>query len=250
VTHRSIPILSGLLLVACWSPSVNKDSADAQVYSILDVASAQVTGEKRPFAVERPVDTLRQRLMTNRETIRLSLAEALDVAAENSRDFQRQKEQLYLSALNLTRSQHDFEFRFGGGVAATMNGQGDDTAGVDITPELSAAATSVVGTQVVANFVNTFLRSVINGRSFDGSSILNLTLTQPLLRGAGYDIAYESLTQAERDLTYEIRAFELFREEFTIRIAQQFFDLTSRKKTLAIEDANYDAAVFDLKKAV
>src|SRR5690606_8553513 len=131
------------------------------------------------------------------EPVRLTLVQALDVAAENSREFQRQKEQLYLAALNLTRRQHDFALRFAGGGSATIDGTDDDEAFVTLSDDLSAAVTSTAGTRVVVGFVNTFLRSVIGGRGFDGSSILDLTLTQPLLRGAGRRIVREPLTQAE-----------------------------------------------------
>lgn len=240
---RPLPSLSLLLLASCWSPAVNKESADTQVYSILDEASHKVTGERRPFVVERPVDTLRQRLLTSPKPIRLSLTEALDVAAENSRDFQRQKEQLYLAALNLTRNQHDFEWRFGGGVAATMSGEADKTADANITPELSAAATSVVGTQVVANFVNTFLRSVINGKSFDGSSILNLAITQPLLRGAGKRVVREPLTQAERDVIYATRTFERFRADFAVTVVGDYWNVVRQMADLANVEANYQSQV-------
>jgi hypothetical protein len=81
-------------LTGCWSPAVNKDSADQQVYGILERTTAKVLGEPRVVPIERPVDTLRARLLTSQTPITLSLVEALDVAAENSRDFQRQKEQL------------------------------------------------------------------------------------------------------------------------------------------------------------
>lgn len=231
------------LFAACWSATVNKESADEQVYGILQQASAVVTGEVRPFVVERPVDTLRTRLLQSPAPVQLTLVDALDVAAENSRDFQRQKEQLYLAALNLTRSEHDFAIRFGGGVAATINGEGDETAGVDITPELSAAATSVFGTQVVVNFVNTFLRSVINGRGFDGSSILNMTLTQPLLAGSGKRIVREPLTQAERDVIYAMREFERFRADFAISIVSDYWNVVRQVADLANVEANYQSVV-------
>jgi hypothetical protein len=200
VLSRNAVLLPCLLVHgACWSPIANKEQADEQVYAILASTSEQVVGERRAFVVERPVDTLRQRLLGEHQPVRLSLVQSLDVAAENSRDFQRQKEQLYLTALSLTRSQHDFAWRFGGGGSAEIAGEADETADVALGADLSAAATSTAGTRVVASFVNTFLRSVISGGGFDGSSILNLTLTQPLLRGSGRRIVREPLTQAERD---------------------------------------------------
>ncbi len=238
---RRAAIASPMLVAACWSPTANRDSADAQVYSILAKTAQTVTGETRPFAVERPTDTLRRRLADKPGPSHLTLTQALDVAAENSREFQRQKEQLYLAALNLTRSQHDFVFRFGGGGNAEVAGQSDETADAAIGDDLSASATSVTGTRLVASFANTFLRSVIHGGTFDGSSILNLTLTQPLLRGAGRRIVREPLTQAERDVVYAMRDFERFRADFATSVVGDYWNVVAQVADLANVEANYQS---------
>jgi outer membrane protein TolC len=228
-----------ICLAGCWSPTTNRESADAQVYDILERTSATVTGQPKPFVVERPVDTLRQRLLTDHTPVKLSLAQALDVAAENSRDFQRQKETLYLSALSLTRSQHDFAVIFGAGGGADISGEADETANVALRDDLSASVNTVHGTRIVASFVNTFLRSVVNGGGFDGGSILNLTLTQPLLRGAGERIVREPLTQSERDVVYAMRSFERFRAEFALRIVSDYWEVTRQMADLANVEANF-----------
>jgi outer membrane protein TolC len=228
---------------ACWSPALNKESADAQVYPIVETAAARVTGQRKTLVVERPVDTLRQRLLTSKESVRLSLLQALDVAAENSREFQRQKEQVYLTALDLTRSQHDFEFQFGGGGSAKVSGVADTDTNVSLSDDLSVAATSVAGTRVVASFINTFLRSVLHGGAFDGSSILNLTLTQPLLRGAGRRIVREPLTQAERNVIYQVRAFERFRATFAITVVSSYYNIVRQMADLQNVEANYKSFV-------
>ena len=243
ISRRCAPLLSAVTFAACWSPVANKESADAQVYAILGETSAQVTGESREFTVERPEGTLRQRLLGAHDPVRLTLVQALDVAAENSREFQRQKEQLYLTALSLTRSQHDFAWRFGGGGFGEVAGEADETADVSLGTDLAAAATSTAGTRVVASFVNTFLRSVVSGGGFDGSSILNLTLTQPLLRGAGRRIVREPLTQAERDVVYAMRDFERFRATFAISVVSEYWNVVRQVADLANVEANYATLV-------
>ncbi|MBI3848618.1 MAG: TolC family protein [Planctomycetes bacterium] len=55
-------------------------------------------------------------------------------------------------------------------------------------------------------------------------------MTQPLLRGAGYKVAFESLTQAERELLYTLRDFELFRESFVIDVISSYYNLVSQKQ--------------------
>ena len=227
-----------MALAACWSPAANKESADKQVYGILEKVTTRVTGVDKTFHVERPVDTLRKRLLEADETVSLSLLDALDVAAENSREFQSQKESLYLTALSLTRSQHDFAIIFGGGGSADATGETDNTADVLLSDDLSAAVTTTSGTRIVASFVNTFLRSVVNGGNFDGSSILDLTLTQPLLRGAGSRIVREPLTQAERDVVYAVRSFERFRAQFALSVVTSYWDVTAQMRDLKSVEAN------------
>jgi outer membrane protein TolC len=229
------------MMTACYSAEGNRAWADRAAYSILDNASEAVLGEKREFVVERPVDTLRKHLMTSSEAITLSLSDALNVAAVNSRDFQRQKETLYLSALSLTTTLNDFRVRFGGGGDAQIDGVSDTAADVSLTDGLSASASSVVGTQIVADFAQTFLRSVINGGQFDGSSILNLTVTQPLLRGAGRHIAREPLTQSERNVIYALRSFERFRAQFSIEIVAEYWNVVQQMADLSIVERNYES---------
>ena len=236
-----VSLLTIATLTACYSAEGNRTWADRAVYSVLDNASEEVLGEKRDFVVERPIDTLRKRLLTSRDPVQLTLAQALDIAAENSRDFQRQKENLYLAALSLTTTLNDFRVRFGGSGGASADGTSDITNDVSLTDNLSASASSVVGTQVVTNFVQTFMRSVINGGQFDGSSILNMSITQPLLRGAGRHIAREPLTQSERNVIYAIRDFERFRSQFAIDLVADYWSVVQQMSDLSNVKANYDS---------
>lgn len=230
----------GLLLGGCmYQPEPNKQSADADVYEILGDTTKQLTGSERAFAVERPVDTLRKQLQANRYPVTLTLAQALDVAAENNRDYQTQKERLYLAALNLTRSQNDFAWRWAGGGSAALDGEADVADTARLTDDLGGSANSVYGTRVVASFAQTFLRSVLSGGSFDGGSILDLTITQPLLRGAGRRVAREPLTQSERNVVYALRDYERFRAQFVVTLASDYWNITRQMRDLVNVEANY-----------
>lgn len=247
--HRCLLLLAGFGLSGCWTPDNSKQSADGQAYEILTRTNQVVSGESTTWKLERPVDTLRARLidhngvMPDGSPVRLSLAQALDIAAENSREFQRQKEILYLAALNLTRLQWDFAVRFGGGPGGAISGRADETANAVLDNSLSASVRSPAGTRIVTSFVNTFLRSVIGGQGFDGSSILNLTLTQPLLQGSGSRIVREPLTQAERNVVYAVRSFERFRGDFAISLASDYWNLCSQQNDLSNVEANYKSLV-------
>src|SRR5262249_27761065 len=55
-------------------------------------------------------------------------------------------------------------------------------------------------------------------RTFSVTTI-SLDFIQPLLRGGGKAVTLEPLTQAERNLLYQIRSYARFRKEFFVSIA-------------------------------
>jgi outer membrane protein TolC len=232
----------GVLLTACWSAQGSLEEVDDRVYPLLETASEQVTGVKKTVPIVRPVDTLRQRLIDSPTAIRLSLVDALDVAAENSRDFQRQKEQLYLAALDLTQAMRQFDVIYSGDVTGGIDGQGRETSSdVDVGASLGASTQTESGGRIVADFATTFLRSVLSGGDFDGSSILNLSITQPLMRGYGRRIAREPLTQAERNVIYQMRSFERFRATFATQVVSDYYGVIQQAQNLKNVEANYES---------
>ena len=241
-TFQLLSTVACCALAGCWSAQGSLEEVDDRVYPILESASEQVTGLKKTVPIVRPVDTLRQRLLDSPTAVRLSLTESLDVAAENSRDFQRQKEQLYLAALDLTRSMRQFEIIYSGDVAGGIDGQGRDTSSdVDVGAGLGASTQTESGGRIVADFATTFLRSVINGGDFDGSSILSLSITQPLMRGSGRRIAREPLTQAERNVIYQMRSFERFRATFATQVVSDYYGVVQQAQNLKNVEANYES---------
>src|SRR5207302_9981140 len=76
------------------------------------------------------------------------------------------------------------------------------------------------GALLLVNFAN---QTVFNftgvGRNLTSQSTINLDLAQPLLRGGGRAVALEPLTQAERNLLYQIRNFVRFQKTFYVAIA-------------------------------
>ena len=238
----ALPLAALPVLLAACSASDYREDADRQVYGILGEAAEHVTGTPKTFDIDRPTDTLRTRLEQEPELeVVLDLPAALDVAAENSRDFQRQKELLYLAALDLTGEQHEFALRFSGGAGGDVSGVGDDTADASIRSDLFASRNTASGGRIVASFVNSFLKDLLTGGSFNGASVLGLTLTQPLLRGAGERIAREPLTQAERDVVYAMRTFERFRATFSVRVVAEYYGLLEQIQNLESEEKNVES---------
>ncbi|MCI0534906.1 MAG: TolC family protein [Verrucomicrobiales bacterium] len=178
----------------------------------------------------------------------ISLEEALEMAVKHSRTYQNRKEQLFLQALDLTLARYRYTPIFSAGAGATYH-----TQAVDVEKEIE----TIIGTEVVrqqrvvleqqhelsgrgdvgvnwflatggrlaADFSTDFLRFMTGDPRWVTSSRLGATLTQPLLRGAGFKVALENLTQAERNLLYDLRDFALFRKEFSVQIAAAYYQV-------------------------
>jgi outer membrane protein TolC len=141
-------------------------------------------------------------------------------------------------------------FDFGPQLAATVSslwGKTEDGPSV-LTHGASASASQILstgGVLAVDGGLSRFRTSGDRGYASDAG----VSLSQPLLQGAGYEVSHEALTQAERDLVYAVRSFELFRQDFVIGIARDYFDLVRQARQLANDEQNYRDAVFDREKA-
>jgi outer membrane protein TolC len=174
----------------------------------------------------------------------LNLEAALDLAVKHSRAYQARKEQLYLSALSLTATRHQFTPLFSGRAAGSFSGQTDratelvfDEVTGEFKPVLSdnlveqnqiSASGSISASWLIqevgrlsTSFSTTFFKFL--GGSQRPSSQMNAQFVRPLLRDAGFKQQMESLTQAERRLLYDLRNFTQYRRDFSVQIATAYY---------------------------
>ncbi|PYK99063.1 MAG: hypothetical protein DME19_10065, partial [Verrucomicrobia bacterium] len=179
----------------------------------------------------------------------ISLEQALNMAVNHSRIYQNQKEQLFLAALGLTLARHQFAPIFSAGVAGSYNvttvpvedtipDPSDPTGQRQLPvvsdklaekPSVSANGQSLgnillsTGARLTASFTTDFFRYLSGDPGSRVNSHLLGTLAQPLLRGAGYKVTMENLTQSERNLLYALRDFTLFRKRFSVDVATAYY---------------------------
>lgn len=181
--------------------------------------------------------------------IKLDLDSAIRLAYIHSPNHQFQVETLYLSALDVTTERFRLDAQFFGGydVAYRHDGKlvpaslGFDSATQQYTinppavglesnratigrpssadPALQYSRRFATAGQLVAGFANSFVYEFNGPNTGLSASLLNFTFLQPLLRGAGRDIALEQLTFAERSLLSNLRAYAQFRQGFYTQIA-------------------------------
>jgi len=89
-----------------------KKQADEQVYKIIETKWQEDFGPKTNYRISDvpagPNDLLTKEILPVKEGV-LSLTQAISIATAQNREYQTQKEQLYLTALDLTSQQHEFE---------------------------------------------------------------------------------------------------------------------------------------------
>ncbi len=179
--------------------------------------------------------------------LRLDLQRALQIAVTSGRDFLDRREGVYQQGLSLSLARYNF----GPLLDSTISALWSDAEGTAGQERLGA---TLGGKQVLPSGGSFGIAALLNETNTAGAgdawdSSLQLSLSQPLMRGAGYEVSHESLTQAERDMVYAVRDFELFREDFSIDIANEYFDLLSRRARLANLEQNWKDAQFDRNKA-
>jgi outer membrane protein TolC len=221
-------------------------SADREVARLLARKTAEVVGGREESVVrpEATVETTSVEPTTHRV---LDLRGTVAVAITSNRDYQTRLETLYLTALGLLGTQHTFSPR----LTAVLSYVFSDLEDVPYTSTTAGA----VGASQILPWGGTLAVDATAGRSasratsdsYDAS--VGVRLTQPLLRGAGYEVSHEALIQAERNMIYEVRNFELFREDFTIEVASQYYGLVQRGRRIANQEENLERALFDRAKA-
>jgi outer membrane protein TolC len=81
------------------------------------------------------------------------------------------------------------------------------------------------GARIAVGITSNFLRFLTGDPSVQTSSALVASITQPLLRGRGRDVNAETLTQSERDVLYQLRSFQRFRQEFAVQVATGYYNV-------------------------
>jgi outer membrane protein TolC len=232
--------LVGAGFAACKSAGDHRRDADREVYELVEARRAELhLGDPR-FSIEPDPSSLRQRLLRGEATgaESISLVQTLEIAAENSREYQSQKEELYLAALDLTLERWNFSIQENGSLSTAAFGVGD-LATADAGGSFGLSKLFGTGAKIVGDIGLGLTRSLSRSDGWNPIADVGLTITQPLLRGFGEDIVKEPLTQAERDLVYAVRSFERFRRTFAFDVAERYYEQLQRLDAVKNQEANF-----------
>ncbi|MBL9126587.1 MAG: hypothetical protein JNL97_03015, partial [Verrucomicrobiales bacterium] len=209
-----VGLLAAVVLPAGCSKRHYKNAADRESYRILQQFEQKVFGHTNAFTVDTafsgrdpksvtPAEILENRQATNRRVLRLD--DVLDLSVRNSREYQTQKEQLYLSALSLTGARFEFSPQFFAESEGRIEGSPSGSASGRVSSQVGVSQLLATGGRLSVSLANDLLRYFTGWSSSQGNSsrdsavnMLSVNLSQPLLRGFGRNSPQdEALTQAE-----------------------------------------------------
>ena len=170
--------------------------------------------------------------------VQLDIDSAVQLTYLHSPAHQQQLETLYLSSLDVTTERFRLDTQYFGGYDAvyshngslipaglgydsvtggfvsTSPGQGLETNRLTLGQPAALQARRRLATagEMVVGFANSFVFEFTGGDGNLAASLANFSLVQPLLRGAGKDIALEQLTNRERTLLANVRAYKRYRQ--------------------------------------
>ncbi len=240
-------LTAAFVLSGCTAAFYRKQ-ADKDVYKILAKVEQDIFGESSEFTIEtaytgrKPNEIKPQEILEERsvhEKIVLPLDEALDYAVSRSRVFQSEKEQLYLTALNLTDERHSFFPQLFANSRATGTRQTNGEKLGTVSSDIGFTQALVTGANLSVAIANDLLRYYTGDPRKSAVSVISASLAQPLLRGAGRKIAAERLKQSHRDVFYAVRDFNHFQNTFAVDVVIDYFRLLQLKDTIYNEYSNY-----------
>ncbi len=218
-----------------------KKEADEKVYNIIDEKWQKDFGTKVNYKVSdvapSPNDIQMEKAVPASGVLTLSQAVAL--ATAHNREYQTQKEALYIKALDLRLTRHEFERQFFGGAGIGYSADRNDSV-LGIEANFGFNQLLAKGTRISANLAAAWAE-VFTGNLRGGlASLLNMTVTQPLLRGSDRRVVLENLTQAERDTLYQVRLFNRFRKTFVVSVISQYYGVLQRLDSVKNAHRNYN----------
>jgi outer membrane protein TolC len=188
---------------------------------------------------------------------RLDLFNSLGYGIQHSRQYQTQLETLYETALTVTLQHHLLlePQPFATSSLEYNGGQADVTARSALTATENVGVNQPLpyGGQVSASALVQFV-DALNNQSDETTVIppgvalgipggegseFSLAGNIPLLRGAG-TANLEPLIQSQRQLIYQVRAFENFRRGFVVTVASQYFRLLTSLQAVNDRRVNYN----------
>ena len=186
------------------------------------------------------------------DSVTLDMKDAFRLALLHNREYQFQNEQLYLAALEVSLQRFDFETQLFAGYQTFFSLDGWRRGASSLldarTRNVAIQKAGITGSTLVVGFANAMLWQLSGPNTQSVNTLVDFSMIQPLLRGAGRDRILEPLTQTERSLLAVVRDLERFRRQFYLGIttgqtasglgSSGYLDLLQTQQQIRIREAN------------
>lgn len=189
---------------------------------------------------------------TPEKVLRLTLLEALQVSARNSREYQSRKEDVFRTALDLDLERDAFRNTFAGLLEGFLgaSGQSGSTVGEGgVSGEGTVTRRLRSGAELAGLIALDLVKLLTQDRSSSLGIFADATVSIPLLRGSGRHIVTEPLTQAERNVVYAIWAFERFKKTFAVQVASDYLSVLLGEQEVKNAEQNYRGLITSTRRA-
>ena len=173
--------------------------------------------------------------------VKLTLMLALQVGARNSLEYQSRKEDVFRTALSLDLTRNTFRNIFSSQV---QNQLSTDTVATELGSSGAAGATRSLknGADLSAAMAIDLVHLLTQSGASSMGLSADASVSIPLMRGSGKHIAAEPLTQAERNVIYELWDFDRYKRTFAVNIARGYFNVLRQMDTVSNAKDNYTSA--------
>jgi len=225
----------------CKSPEKSAAEADKEAYQIIENKWQDDFGQMVNYTIRDSVATEEEIEALIPSSRVITLQQAVAIATQFSREYQSQKESLYLSALDLTLTRHEYARQwFGTFDGQYLNSNGSENNTLSSEAGVDQAFITAGGIIANAGLTIDWTRFLSNDPYTTLGSVLTANVTAPLLGRGGGKSAWENLTQAERNVLYRIRTFNRYRQEFVVSIISDYYRVLNQMRDLDVIKASYE----------
>ena len=181
-------------------------------------------------------------LIEPNKPVKLSLVQVLQVGARNSLEYQSRKEDVFRAALALDLTRHNFENVFNAGADSELS---TDTTATNLDSSAAGGVSRTLknGIDMSSSIAVNLMNLLTQGGASSMGLSADASVSIPLMRGSGVHIAGEPLTQAERDVIYELWDFERYKRTFSVNVARGYFDVLRQMDGVSNAEDNYRSAI-------
>ncbi len=217
----------------------------------------------RAYLEKRDGDDLFADSYATAQPLRLTLNDALQIAAHESREYQTQKERVFEAALQLDLEHDAFRRTWTGVLDGQYQAQLEREVVIDSEGRTDRQTVAGLeygglgglsqqlksGLSYTAQIGLDLVSMLTQERLFSRGIFADATVTMPLLRGSGRFVVTEPLTQAERDVTYAVYEFERHKRVFAVEVAAGYLAVLRQQDAVRNAEDNYRRLIASTRRA-